>query len=155
MTSYFENYLFVAAFAGLGVVLVLVMLGVASILRPNKPTAAKKLTYECGVDPVGEGWSQTYVRYYVFGLLFGAATGILFTVMNIIWADYFGRDSIGGIRGMVSPVHMLSNSLGPLAAAMSFDSTGSYFLIFAISAALSAVGGTLLLLARKPRLSGG
>ena len=70
MTSYFENYLFVGAFALLGVVLVLVMLGVASILRPNKPTAAKKLTYECGVDPVGEGWSQTYVRYYVFGLLF-------------------------------------------------------------------------------------
>ena len=70
MTAYFENYLFVAAFALLGVVLVLVMLGVASILRPHKPTAAKRLTYECGVDPVGEGWSQTYVRYYVFGLLF-------------------------------------------------------------------------------------
>ena len=91
----------------------------------------------------------------MFGLLFGTATGILFTVMNIIWADYFGRDSIGGIRGMVSPVHMLSNSLGPLTAAWSYDATGSYFLIFAISAALSAVGGTLLLLARKPRLSGG
>lgn len=70
MTSYFENYLFVGAFALLGAVLVLIMLGVASILRPHKPTAAKKLTYECGVDPVGEGWSQTYVRYYVFGLLF-------------------------------------------------------------------------------------
>jgi NADH-quinone oxidoreductase subunit A len=70
MTAYFENYLFVGAFALLGAVLVLIMLGVASILRPNKPTAAKQLTYECGVDPVGEGWSQTYVRYYVFGLLF-------------------------------------------------------------------------------------
>ena len=23
-----------------------------------------------GVDPVGSGWSQSYVRYYVFGLLF-------------------------------------------------------------------------------------
>jgi NADH-quinone oxidoreductase subunit A len=28
------------------------------------------MTYECGVDPVGSGWSQSYVRYYVFGLLF-------------------------------------------------------------------------------------
>ena len=92
---------------------------------------------------------------YVFGVVFGAATGILFTVMNIVWADYFGRDSIGGIRGMVSPVHMLSNSLGPLTAAWSFDVTGSYSLIFTISAGLSAVGGTLLLLARKPRLAGG
>ena len=91
---------------------------------------------------------------YAFGLVFGTATGILFTVMNVIWADYFGRSSIGGIRGMVSPVHMLSNSLGPLTAAWSFDATGSYALIFTISAALSAAGGTLVLLARRPRLGG-
>ena len=92
---------------------------------------------------------------YAFGLLFGTATGILFTVMNVIWADYFGRASIGGIRGMVSPVHMLSNSLGPLAASLSYDLTGSYTLIFAVSAVLSAVGGTLVLLARRPRLTDG
>ena len=98
-------------------------------------------------------FSDNALLSYAFGLLFGTATGILFTVMNIIWADYFGRASIGGIRGMVSPVHMLCNSLGPLTAAWSFDVTGSYSLIFAISAALSAVGGTLVLLARRPRLS--
>jgi NADH-quinone oxidoreductase subunit A len=70
MSSYFESYLTVGSFAALGVVLVLVMLGVAAVLRPNNPTKAKRTTYECGVDPVGTGWSQTYVRYYVFGLLF-------------------------------------------------------------------------------------
>lgn len=70
MSTYFESYLTVGAFAALGVILVLVMLGVAAVLRPNKPTAEKAGTYECGVDPVGSGWSQTYVRYYVFGLLF-------------------------------------------------------------------------------------
>ncbi|MDE2836086.1 MAG: MFS transporter [Chloroflexota bacterium] len=98
-------------------------------------------------------FTDTALLSYVFGLLFGASTGILFTVMNIIWADYFGRDSIGGIRGMVSPVHMLCNSLGPLTAAWSFDVTGSYFLIFVISAVLSGVGGTLVLLARRPLLT--
>jgi NADH-quinone oxidoreductase subunit A len=70
MSTYFESYLTVGAFAALGAVLVLVMLGVASVLRPTKPNAGKQLTYECGVDPVGSGWSQTYVRYYVYGLLF-------------------------------------------------------------------------------------
>ncbi len=90
---------------------------------------------------------------YAFGVAFGISTGVLFTVMNVVWADYFGRDSLGGIRGMVSPVHMLSNSLGPLAAAWSYDATGSYSLIYTISAGLSAVGGTLLLLARRPRQS--
>jgi NADH-quinone oxidoreductase subunit A len=70
MTQYFESYLTVGAFAALGAVLVMVMLGVAAVLRPTNPSATKLLTYECGVDPVGSGWSQSYIRYYVFGLLF-------------------------------------------------------------------------------------
>lgn len=70
MSEYFQSYLTVGAFAALGAILVMIMLGVASVLRPTKPSVAKQTTYECGVDPVGSGWSQTYVRYYVFGLLF-------------------------------------------------------------------------------------
>ncbi|HEY4607013.1 MAG TPA: NADH-quinone oxidoreductase subunit A [Acidimicrobiia bacterium] len=70
MSQYFESYLTVGAFAVLGAVLVLVMLGVAAVLRPSNPSTSKFLTYECGVDPVGSGWSQSYVRYYVYGLLF-------------------------------------------------------------------------------------
>ena len=70
MTPYFQDYLTVGFFAGLGAVLVMIMLGIASVLRPTNPTHAKSLTYECGVDPVGSGWSQTYIRYYIFGLLF-------------------------------------------------------------------------------------
>jgi len=70
MSQYFESYLTVGAFAALGAVLVMVMLGVAAVIRPANPTASKVLTYECGVDPVGSGWSQSYVRYYVYGLLF-------------------------------------------------------------------------------------
>lgn len=70
MSPYFESYLTVGAFAALGGILVLVMLGMAAMLRPTNPTRVKEMTYECGVDPVGSGWSQTYVRYYVYGLLF-------------------------------------------------------------------------------------
>ncbi len=70
ISTYFQDYLTVGAFAALGVVLVMVMLGIAAVLRPTNPTEAKQSTYECGVDPVGLGWSQTYVRYYIFGLLF-------------------------------------------------------------------------------------
>lgn len=70
MTEYFQDYLTVGVFAALGAVLVAALLGLAVIFRPTKPTRAKGLTYECGVDPVGSGWNQTYVRYYVFGLLF-------------------------------------------------------------------------------------
>lgn len=40
------------------------------ILRPSAPTPAKLTTYECGVDPVGGGWAQTQVRYYLYAYLY-------------------------------------------------------------------------------------
>ena len=39
-------------------------------MRPDRPTAQKRIAYESGVDPVGVGWSQSQVRYYIFALLF-------------------------------------------------------------------------------------
>ncbi|MDQ1536624.1 MAG: NADH-quinone oxidoreductase subunit [Actinomycetota bacterium] len=40
------------------------------MLAPRAPTAAKLTTYECGVDPVGEGWAQTNVRYFLYAFLY-------------------------------------------------------------------------------------
>lgn len=68
--TYFETYITIGAFIALGAVLVVVMLGLVRFLSPSNPTIAKLSTYECGVDPVGTGWSQTQVRYYLYGLLF-------------------------------------------------------------------------------------
>ena len=70
MSEYFQDYIAVAAFAAFGVVLVALMLGITYLVRPSNPTKEKMTTYECGVDPIGGGWNQTFVRYYIFGLLF-------------------------------------------------------------------------------------
>ncbi|MGH8927063.1 MAG: NADH-quinone oxidoreductase subunit A [Acidimicrobiia bacterium] len=96
MSPYFQDYLTVGFFAGLGVLLVVIMLGVASVLRPNKPTAVKASTYECGVDPVGSGWSQTYIRYYIFGLLF-----VIFDVEAVFIFPWAIRVDELGVFGLV------------------------------------------------------
>ncbi len=70
MSAYFQDYITVAAFAGFGILLVAITLAITWAIRPKNPTPTKLKTYECGVDPVGDGWSQSYVRYYVYGLLF-------------------------------------------------------------------------------------
>ena len=70
MTQYFQDYLTVAVFAGFGVALVLIAVGASALLRPKNPSAAKQMSYECGMDPVGGDWSQTNVRFYIYGLLF-------------------------------------------------------------------------------------
>ena len=89
MISYFQNYVTVGAVLSFGLFFMLLLVGLASVLRPNKPYAEKLTTYECGVDPVGTGWSQTYVRYYIFGLLF-----VIFDVEAVFifpWATQLER----------------------------------------------------------------
>jgi NADH:ubiquinone oxidoreductase subunit 3 (subunit A) len=39
----------------------------AAALRAH---AEKLTTYESGVDPVGSGWAQTQVRYYLYAFLY-------------------------------------------------------------------------------------
>ena len=69
-SDFVRQYLTVAIFAGVGVGLAAGLLGLGKILRPSRPQEQKYLTYESGVDPVGSGWSQAQIRYYVFALLF-------------------------------------------------------------------------------------
>ncbi|CAN5548548.1 NADH-quinone oxidoreductase subunit A [soil metagenome] len=54
----------------LGIALVIAAAGARRMLAPSHPTHAKLTTYESGVDPIGEGWSQGSVRYLVFAFLY-------------------------------------------------------------------------------------
>jgi NADH-quinone oxidoreductase subunit A len=70
MSDFLRSYLTVAIFLLTAVLLASTLLGIGSLLRPNKPSREKIIAYESGVDPVGEGWSQSQIRYYVFAVLF-------------------------------------------------------------------------------------
>ena len=109
MSEYFQSYLTVGAFAALGAILVMIMLGVAAVIRPSNPTAGKAKTYESGVDPVGSGWSQTYVRYYVFGLLFLAFD--VEAVFIFPWAIQVAELGMFGLVAMVIFILLLLEGL--------------------------------------------
>ena len=70
MAEYFQDYITVAVFAGFGALLVAAAVGVGWLLRPSRPVGHQGAAYECGIDPVGSGWSQTQIRYFIFALLF-------------------------------------------------------------------------------------
>ncbi|GIU97322.1 MAG: NADH-quinone oxidoreductase subunit [Actinomycetota bacterium] len=88
MSSYYGQYGVVLAVALAGAGLVAVAFGAARLIAPSRPGIGDKLvTYECGIDPVGEGWSQTQIRYYIYGFLF-----VIFDVEAIFlfpWATVF------------------------------------------------------------------
>ena len=74
-SDFLRQYLTVGIFAFLALAMIGLMLGAGSLLRPTSNRKGeyqdqKQLTYESGVDPVGQSWTQTQVRYYIFALLF-------------------------------------------------------------------------------------
>ena len=70
MSDFLRAYLTVAIFAGTAGLLIGGVLGLGRLIRPSRPNAAKLTNYESGVDPVGNAYSQSQVRYYIFALLF-------------------------------------------------------------------------------------
>jgi NADH-quinone oxidoreductase subunit A len=68
-------------------------MGVRRLLAPYAQTEAKLTTYECGVDPVGEGWAQSNVRYFLYAFLY-----VIFAVDAIYlfpWATVIRSADLG------------------------------------------------------------
>jgi NADH-quinone oxidoreductase subunit A len=81
-----------------GVAFVTVAFTANRLLRPAVPGTAKSTTYECGVDPVGEGWAHSYVRYYVFAYLyvvFAVDAVFLFPWATVFSAPGYGATTLG------------------------------------------------------------
>src|SRR5688572_7326157 len=63
------------------------------LLRTTSPNPAKSSTYECGLDPVGGGWAQAQIRYYIYAYLY-----LLFAVEAVFlfpWAVIFDDPGFG------------------------------------------------------------
>jgi len=89
MDLYFRSYgtLVGLAIAGAGLVAVAILL--ARMVAPRRQLPEKLTTYECGIDPVGDGWSQSQIRYYIYAFLF-----VIFDVEAVFlfpWAVVFER----------------------------------------------------------------
>lgn len=67
---YANNYVIVAIFIVLGILLPVSALTIGKWLRPDKPDEEKYTTYESGNDPVGESHVRFNIRYYLFALMF-------------------------------------------------------------------------------------
>lgn len=70
MGAYLDDYRAVGVITVVGFVLAAGMLGANRLFRPSVPAREKTVTYESGVDPIGEGWSQSNVRYFVYAFLY-------------------------------------------------------------------------------------
>lgn len=96
LSDFLRSYLTVGIFVGLGVVLFFLLLLISWALRPERPQAGKYTNYESGVDPVGNMWSQSQFRYYIFALLF-----VMFDVEAVFIFPWATRLEAFGFFGLV------------------------------------------------------
>ncbi len=101
LNQYYGDYVTVAVFIAIGGMLVGGAVGTSKLLAPKAPGGMKDVPYESGIEPLGGGWNQSHIRYYVFAVLF-----LIFDVEAVFifpWAtqlEFF--DSIGmGVFALV------------------------------------------------------
>ncbi|MBA66589.1 MAG: MFS transporter [SAR202 cluster bacterium] len=72
--------------------------------------------------------ADTFYLGVISALVFGNGLGGMSTLINVLWADYYGRESLGVIRGVSLPVQTGGQAIGPIASGVLYDLTGDYFI---------------------------
>ena len=96
---------------------------------------------------------DTRVEAYIYAFLFGAAVGGIIVVPPVAYADYFGRKSLGAIRGLTEPFLALGQAIGSILSGVIFDITGTYKGAFILYAFLGLAATFLLLFAKPPKVN--
>ena len=91
--------------------------------------------------PVAVGYAVVY------GVFFGSSVAM----NQAIYADYFGRTSLGVIRGSFQPVQLVLNAAGPFLTGLWVDRAGSYDVPFIVFACCLLTCAALLAFASYPR----
>jgi MFS family permease len=85
-----------------------------------------------------------------FGVFWGISGGFERITLNYVWPSFFGRKSLGSIKGSAMTVTVLGSALGPLPFGLAYDYFGGYREILLMTIILPILGITASLLAKKP-----
>ncbi len=87
---------------------------------------------------------------YAYSAVFGFALAGLLTVPPVAYANYFGRLSLGTIRGVTEPFMSLGQAIGAVVSGAIYDVTDSYTIAFLTFATLGVATMAGIAFASKP-----
>jgi MFS family permease len=91
------------------------------------------------------------LNFYIFALLFGFTFMITAPLTATLMGRLYGLSHVGLLSGFVTTVHHLAGGFWAYMGGMVFDRTGSYRLIFVISAAMCLIAVACALLIKEKR----
>ena len=86
----------------------------------------------------------------LWAVIFGVAAGMRNVIEVLLLANYFGRASLGAIKGFTAPFRMIS-PFGPVLAGFIRDESGSYTGAFILFASVAMLMLVLMVFATQPR----
>lgn len=114
----------------------------------RKATAAMFLVQAAGLITALQ--TQQLLWLYAGFFLYGSGLGGAQVLQEVIWANYFGRISLGTVRGLSLPIILTFAAAGPPFFGYLFDYTGSYSLSLKIFIGAQFICSALTLFIRRP-----
>jgi MFS family permease len=95
--------------------------------------------------------SRDVATLYPSMLVLGLGIGGVVTVQEVIWAEYFGRLTLGAVRGLARPFSVVASAGGPVFAGAAYDIGGSYDVAFLSFVAAYVVAAAVVVVTPYPR----
>jgi OFA family oxalate/formate antiporter-like MFS transporter len=83
-------------------------------------------------------------------VLFGIGASGSQVTAEVMWASFYGRLSLGAVRGIAYPISTFFAAVGPLAVGLLYDLSGGYQVSFAVMLVGCLAAAALIQLARRP-----
>lgn len=99
---------------------------------------------------IGIASSSTMIGGAPSAFILGMAVGGFHLVLRLIYADYYGRQYLGSIRGLTIGAQISGQVMGPLIAGLMFDYTQSYWIPFSAFAVTVSLAALVVLAATPP-----
>jgi MFS family permease len=87
----------------------------------------------------------------IWGVIHGFFMGGFPTLTNVALPEYFGRQYMGSIRGVIAPITMIISALSPLIAGILWEESYSYSVAFFLFGSAWITGGLLTFTLSKPK----
>ena len=157
--AFFQDQGLGAVAAGVGISFNAIFLGVGSIVwgriveRAPARFALAAVALTMAAASYLFTFTDTEIEALAYSALFGFGLGGMLTVPPVAYADYYGRRSLGAIRGITEPFTTFGQAVGVLIPGIVFDyvSGGSYTAVFAGFAALGVGTAVVVAFAGAPR----
>ena len=93
---------------------------------------------------------QGPISVFVLSSLFGFAIAGILCIPPVTYANYFGRNNLGKIRGVTEPFISLGQAIGALTSGIIFDVYHSYDVALLSYCVLGLIAGVSFLVIKKP-----